>query len=381
MLKTHPSIEQVLELATSVKKNPSKKKNLPKKMKCDALFISDLHLGSESSQAGHLCEFLQRIKTKQLYLVGDIIDLWALNHNGSLKNSHLKVLGEILDMSRKGTEVIYIPGNHDIPFRQYNGLTLGNIRLQNAADYISPRGEKFLVRHGDEFDTVLHAYHNLALFFAHLEEGYARADNFFQLISESICKNRHKDNTLWIPQKTVEAAVENLLKHFDSNIPAIKPNNDKWSLSFAIEQTFKKNTGHDFHHKTLMLKHLFKENERIFNRNARKDQKETYYNGIICGHTHIPEASAFQSPVTKDGEPIGPCHVSYYNDGSWARGLPQIGRTALAVDKDGRIFMLKWDKDSKAIAPYQPPLFTFNDYPVRPCGDKCETETRILKVA
>ena len=44
----------------------------------DALFISDVHLGSKGSKAEKLLEVLKQYKPKELYIVGDFIDGWLL---------------------------------------------------------------------------------------------------------------------------------------------------------------------------------------------------------------------------------------------------------------------------------------------------------------
>ncbi len=42
------------------------------------LFISDVHLGARGSQADRLLDFLRCHDADTIYLVGDIIDGWAL---------------------------------------------------------------------------------------------------------------------------------------------------------------------------------------------------------------------------------------------------------------------------------------------------------------
>ena len=42
------------------------------------IWISDVHLGSRGCQAERLLEFLRQHPCERLYLVGDIIDVWAL---------------------------------------------------------------------------------------------------------------------------------------------------------------------------------------------------------------------------------------------------------------------------------------------------------------
>ena len=43
-----------------------------------SVFISDVHLGFRGCSAGYLLDFLHSIETENLYLVGDIVDLWSL---------------------------------------------------------------------------------------------------------------------------------------------------------------------------------------------------------------------------------------------------------------------------------------------------------------
>ena len=41
-------------------------------------WISDVHLGTRGSKAGVLLDFLKDAEFETLYLVGDLIDIWAL---------------------------------------------------------------------------------------------------------------------------------------------------------------------------------------------------------------------------------------------------------------------------------------------------------------
>ena len=43
-----------------------------------AIFISDIHLGTKGTQANQPFNFLKHNECDQLYLVGDIIDVWKL---------------------------------------------------------------------------------------------------------------------------------------------------------------------------------------------------------------------------------------------------------------------------------------------------------------
>ena len=81
------------------------------------IFISDIHLGLRSCRSDSLVDFLRNVQCEKLYLVGDIIDGWRLRRSWYWDTYHDEVIRLILRMARHGTEVIYVPGNHDEIFR------------------------------------------------------------------------------------------------------------------------------------------------------------------------------------------------------------------------------------------------------------------------
>ncbi|MBB2173511.1 UDP-2,3-diacylglucosamine diphosphatase [Gluconacetobacter asukensis] len=122
-----------------------------------AVFVSDVHLGTRDCRADLLAEFLRNLTCQRLYLVGDIIDGWKLKRSWFWNSHHDDVLNLILRMGRSGTEIIYIPGNHDEMFRRWlpHELEVAGIRLCGEAEHVTATGRKFLVLHGDEFDSVV----------------------------------------------------------------------------------------------------------------------------------------------------------------------------------------------------------------------------------
>ena len=48
------------------------------KVRMRTVFISDVHLGSRGCRADLLHEFLKSVEVETLFLVGDIVDLWAM---------------------------------------------------------------------------------------------------------------------------------------------------------------------------------------------------------------------------------------------------------------------------------------------------------------
>jgi UDP-2,3-diacylglucosamine pyrophosphatase LpxH len=128
------------------------------------IFISDIHLGLRSCRSDSLVDFLRNVQCEKLYLVGDIIDGWRLRRSWYWDAYHDEVIRLILRMARHGTEVIYVPGNHDEIFRDWLGLEVAGVKLLREAEHIAADGRRFLVIHGDEFDGVI----RYAKFLAHL---------------------------------------------------------------------------------------------------------------------------------------------------------------------------------------------------------------------
>jgi UDP-2,3-diacylglucosamine pyrophosphatase LpxH len=120
-----------------------------------SIFISDLHLGTRGCRSDFLVSFLRSVDCKQLYLVGDIVDGWRLRKSWYWDDGHDEVIRLILQMARQGTEVTYIPGNHDELFRDWLGLEVAGVKLMREAEHEAADGRRFLVIHGDEFDGVI----------------------------------------------------------------------------------------------------------------------------------------------------------------------------------------------------------------------------------
>jgi UDP-2,3-diacylglucosamine pyrophosphatase LpxH len=120
-----------------------------------AIWISDLHLGTPGCQAQHLLDFLRHTESTYLYLVGDIIDGWQLRRRWYWHQSHNDVVQKVLRKARKGTQVIYIPGNHDEAMRHFFDLAFGGIEIKPEAIHVTARGKRLLVLHGDLFDGVV----------------------------------------------------------------------------------------------------------------------------------------------------------------------------------------------------------------------------------
>jgi UDP-2,3-diacylglucosamine pyrophosphatase LpxH len=201
-----------------------------------AIWISDIHLGTKGCKAEHLLEFLRTHESDYLYLVGDIIDGWRIKRSWYWHQSHNDVVQKILRKARKGTRVVYIPGNHDEAMRQFVGLELGRIAVEHEAVHTMLDGRRLLVTHGDLFDGVVQR----ARWLAHL------GDTLYCLILEL---NRH---------------FNRMRQRF--GMPY-------WSLSQYLKHQVKNAVSYisDFEH---ALAH---------------EAKRRGFDGVVCGHIHKAE--------------------------------------------------------------------------------------------
>jgi UDP-2,3-diacylglucosamine pyrophosphatase LpxH len=128
------------------------------------LFISDVHLGTRGCQADQLLDFLRFHDADTIYLVGDIVDGWQLRTSWYWPQAHNDVVQKVLRKARKGTRVIYVPGNHDEFLRcDYYGTHFGGIEVTETAIHDGADGKRYLVIHGDHFDLVVTQARWLAL--------------------------------------------------------------------------------------------------------------------------------------------------------------------------------------------------------------------------
>ncbi|KXW55437.1 UDP-2,3-diacylglucosamine diphosphatase [Ferrovum sp. PN-J185] len=118
------------------------------------IWISDTHLGTPGCQADYLLDFLRTHEAETIYLVGDIIDGWQLKKGWYWPQTHNDVIQKLLRKARKGTHVVYVPGNHDELARQFIGLAFGDIKVCEEAIHTLRDGRKLWVVHGDLFDGI-----------------------------------------------------------------------------------------------------------------------------------------------------------------------------------------------------------------------------------
>jgi len=119
------------------------------------VFISDLHLGTPGCQARALLDFLRDVDCETLYLVGDIVDGWQLRRTWYWPQSHNDVVQKLMRKARKGTRVVFVPGNHDEFARRYVAHNFGGIDVVEDAMHVTADGRRLWITHGDYFDGVI----------------------------------------------------------------------------------------------------------------------------------------------------------------------------------------------------------------------------------
>lgn len=120
-----------------------------------SIFISDVHLGTRACQADRLLDFLREHPSEYLFMLGDIVDFWAMSRGGIYWSSAQNtVVQKILRKARHGTKVFFIPGNHDEALREYIGTSFGDIQVEHEYVHTAADAKRYLLLHGDEFDQV-----------------------------------------------------------------------------------------------------------------------------------------------------------------------------------------------------------------------------------
>src|SRR5688572_474721 len=148
------------------------------------IWLSDIHLGTPGCQAYYLLDFLRAHKADTLYLVGDILDAWQLRKGWYWPQAHNDVVQKLLRAARKGTHVVYIPGNHDELARQFIGLALGNIMVVEDVVHVTANGKRLWITHGDLFDGVMRHARWLAYLGASLYEVLLKLNHWLNVVRQ-----------------------------------------------------------------------------------------------------------------------------------------------------------------------------------------------------
>jgi len=230
-------------------------------MKYKTIFISDVHLGTKDCKATQLNQFLKNNQCETLYLVGDIIDAWKIQQNRlKWKDSHTEVVRRILKYSKKGTNVVYVAGNHDEflrPMIKY-AASFGNIQICNQATHHGVDGKSYLVTHGDLFDGIS----RLAPWISFMGD---RAYDFVLSLNSRFNWIRHRMGFGY------------------------------WSLSKWLKRRVKGAVDFMFH----------------FEKTITDYARRRGFDGVICGHIHYAEIKNING-------------IIYMNDGDWVESLTAL---------------------------------------------------------
>ncbi|MEI9928347.1 MAG: UDP-2,3-diacylglucosamine diphosphatase [Sphingomonas sp.] len=181
-------------------------KTVTERRKYRTIWISDVHLGTRGCNSTMLIDFLDHVDSDTMYLVGDIIDGWALKKRFYWPAAHNDIVWRVLKRAKRGTRIVYIPGNHDELFRQFNGLDFGGVEIRRSAIHETADGRRLLILHGDEFDAITLSHRWLA----HL--GDAAYEAMMALNRWVNIVRRTFDLPYWSLSKYAKAKVKNAVE-------------------------------------------------------------------------------------------------------------------------------------------------------------------------
>jgi len=151
-------------------------------MRVRTVWISDVHLGYRGCSADRLLDFLHSTQCETLYLVGDIIDVLSMKRGLFWPQSHNNVIRAILGKAKRGTRVVFVPGNHDEIFRDHAETQFGNLRIVEEAVHETRDGRRLLIVHGDRFDGVIVCNPWLAKLGGHVYDFLLAGNRYLDLV-------------------------------------------------------------------------------------------------------------------------------------------------------------------------------------------------------
>jgi len=232
-------------------------------MKFKTIFVSDIHLGTKFSKAGFFLDFLKDVEAENIYLVGDIIDGWAIKRKIKWAQSHSDVIQKLLRKARKGTNVFFIPGNHDEFLRPFLPLVLGDRVIVNESfEYKGVDKKLYYVTHGDFFDSITMTKKWVAIL----------GDYGYDLLLH----------------------LNAIINFFRKKLGVKK----YWSFSKYVKDSVKKSVSFINDYENVLVRHA----------------KQKKYDGIICGHIHKAEIKEIEG-------------IKYMNSGDWVESCTALVET------------------------------------------------------
>lgn len=232
-------------------------------MKYRSIFVSDIHLGTKFSKAEVFLDFLKHNESENIYLVGDIIDGWAIKRKIKWAQSHSDVIQKLLRKARKDTNIFFTTGNHDQFLRPFLPLALGDrVIVDDGFEYIGIDKKRYYITHGDFFDSITMTKKWIAVL----------GDYGYDLLL-------HLNGVI----------------NFFRKVSGVKK---YWSLSKYVKDNVKKSVSFISDYENVLVRHA----------------KQKNFDGIICGHIHKAEMKKI------DG-------IMYMNSGDWVESCTALVET------------------------------------------------------
>lgn len=203
------------------------------KVRYRSVFLSDLHLGYIGCRSSELLRLLGHLECENLYLVGDVVDIWRLRHRWYWPETHNEILRHLLGLPRLGVKVTFIPGNHDEGARSFLGMNVGGAEVKSHDVHVNPKGERLWITHGDQYDLVI----------------------------------KHSKVACWLGGLAYDTLV--LINHGYNEIRRAF-GHPYWSLSNFVKQRVKSAASYVERFEDICL----------------NEAKRQGYDGVVCGHIH-----------------------------------------------------------------------------------------------
>jgi UDP-2,3-diacylglucosamine pyrophosphatase LpxH len=183
-------------------------------MKWKTIIMSDLHLGARQSQTEKILKFLKENKSEKIILNGDIVDGWALKNKGKWNDDCTKIFRKFMKRSEKGSEVIYIRGNHDDFLKPFIPFTMNNIQIVRKYVHTGIDGRTYYCFHGDVLDFVIMEVRWLAVLGGWSYDFVIRLNTIYNKIRKTFNLPYHSlANTI---KQSVKSAI-NFVSDFEKN--------------------------------------------------------------------------------------------------------------------------------------------------------------------
>ena len=126
-------------------------------------FASDFHFGSPNKELSDqredlIIQWLDLVLQdgKHLFLLGDIFDYW-FEYKCVVPKGNYRFLSKLHDIRKKGIEIYYFTGNHDMWVKDYLVKEFGIHIFRNQKEFLI-NGKKCMVGHGDGLGPGQYGY-------------------------------------------------------------------------------------------------------------------------------------------------------------------------------------------------------------------------------